>query len=147
MARRLRPGDVLEVCVSNGFAYVVYVGKHADYGDAVSVHPATYATRPSLTEALSEENYVTFYPAGAAVAQDLASVVGRLTAPPMPPVFRRAGVRSGSAVETWVIESESGEALRHELTEEERRLPIAAIWNHALLVERISARWNPVTAG
>jgi hypothetical protein len=147
MAKRLRSGDVLEIDLPGGFGYLLYVGKHPEYGDAVSVCPAVMVQRASITETLFEDSYVSFYPAGVAVAQGIATVVGHIPAPPMPRVFRRPGARFGRAIETWVIEDESGETVKRELTERERKIPIAVIWNHELLMQRISECWRPETEG
>jgi len=92
---------------------------------------------------LFERGYLTFYPAKAAIVQKLATIVGYLQAPDLPKRLRRAGVRSGCAVETWVIEDASGEVVKRELSDQERQLPIAAIWNHEFLVQRVSEGWRP----
>jgi hypothetical protein len=147
MAKRLRPGDVLEVRLPDGRGYVLYVGTHPEYGDAIVVAPAVVSHRPSVSQRLFDEGYVTFYPARAAVAQGLLTAVGSLTAPPLPTVLRRPGVRSGRTVETWVIEDESGETVKRSLGDKERRIPIAAIWNHELLTQRIAEGWRPEQEG
>lgn len=147
MAKRLRPGDVLEVRLPDGLGYLLYVGAHAEYGDAVKVSPAVATQRPSVSHELFERGYVTFYPARAALAQGLVMIVGNLPAPSLPGVLRRPGARSGCSVETWIIEDQSGESVTRTLTREERHIPIAAIWNHELLVQRIAEGWRPEKDG
>jgi hypothetical protein len=88
MAKRLRPGDVLEVRLPEGLGYLLCVGTHPEYGDAITVSPAVVSQRPSVTVDLFEEGYVTFYPARAALSQGLVMVVGRLPARALP---RRIG--------------------------------------------------------
>ena len=131
----------------DGLGYVLYMGTHPEYGDAIAVAPVVVSHRPSVSQEFFDEGYVTFYPARAAVVQGLLTVVGSLTAPPLPSVLRRAGVRSGRTVETWVIEDEWGETVKRSLGDEERRIPIAAIWNHALLSQRIAEGWKPEQEG
>jgi hypothetical protein len=50
-------------------------------------------------------------------------------------------------VDSWIIEDASGEVTKAKLSEEELRLPIAAIWNHELLVQRLAEGWTPVEEG
>jgi regulator of RNase E activity RraB len=44
---------------------------------------------------------------------------------------------SGNVVLTWMLEDEFGRVVKKELTDEEWRIPIGGIWNHAMLVERL----------
>ena len=57
--------------------------------------------------------------------------------------MRRAGARSTSRVETWLIDDESGTAVKTTLSDDERYLPIAALWNHEILVHRLRDHWRP----
>ena len=143
MSKALRIGDVLELPVPAGHVYLHYAGKHKDYGDGIFVSPQTHASRPDISTELFEDAYFTFYPANAAVAKRLVSVVGNVGAPSIPSRLRRAGAREGRLVKTWIVEEGSNETLRRVLSPEERRLPLARIWNHALLLQRISEGWRP----
>jgi len=147
VARRVQPGDVLEVAASGGLVYLCYVGKHSEYGDAVEVCPVEQTTPPEHFEGLFRSAYVAFYPATAAVARGLANVVGRATCPEMPRTLRRPGARSGLTVKTWIIEDGRGESVKQQLSSDELRLPIAVIWNHELLLERVRAGWRPEREG
>jgi hypothetical protein len=150
MKKKPTPGDVLEVAVPDGrLGYLLYLGKHREYGDSVMISARTYDQRPSDFSNTFEGGYVAFYPAAAALIQKLVHVVGEQEVPPgMPPTrLRRPGARAGTRVESWVIEDESGESVRTKLTEGERSLPIAAIWNHEFLVLRIAQQWRPEMEG
>ncbi len=141
-------GDVLEVATPQSLAYVLYVGKHPEYGDAILIAPRRYAERPDDLESLFDTDgcYVAFYPAAAATAQGLVKIVGKISVPAgLPPKrIRRAGARSGSTVKTWVVESDNGgDVVKSQLSPSERRLPIGAIWNHEFLVDRLSRAWRP----
>ena len=141
--KRATPGHVLEFVVDDSRGYAQYLGRHPQYGDGILVRPTPVAERPSLTADLFAGGYVTFYPASAAVAHGLVEVIGALPYKGLPHRFRRAGAREGGKILTWIIEDSHGEIVRQELAAEERRLPIAAIWNHEMLLHRVSKHWRP----
>jgi hypothetical protein len=145
--KRAKVGDVLELEAGNRFAYLHYIGKHPEYGDAVLVNPRLQERQTSVTANIFSDAYVAFYPVTAAVSQGLVEVVTHLPPPTLPNRLRRAGARSGRRVDTWVIEDGSREVVKAKLTDEELRLPIAAIWNHELLVQRIAEGWIPAQEG
>jgi hypothetical protein len=147
MAARAKPGDVLGVTSKTGRIYLHYLGKHTDYGDAVVVCPATYDDPPQIGSQLFIDGYVAFYPAVAAVARGLAQVVGHVPPGGLPAQLRRPGARVGRDVRTWVIEQPSGETVRETLSADELRFPIAVIWNHELLVQRVAEGWRPEMEG
>jgi hypothetical protein len=139
----VRIGDIVATTTPDGTAYVQYVGALPEYGDVVRVEPQLHGGPAPELAALFGEAYFTFYPARIAVRRGLACVVGHLEAPPIPARWRRAGVRRGEGIESWVIEEESVERVTRRLTEAELQLPIAAVWNHELLLTRIAERWRP----
>jgi len=147
MSKRLKPGDILQLEVAGGFAYLQYLGKHQDYGDAVQVSPA----RPQPWSRDQPNSlrfaYVTFYPATAAMNQGLVEIVGHAAAPAVPRQLRRAGARADGNVKTWVIEDGSNDVAKPKLSADELQLPIAAIWNHEMLVQRIATNWDPRQEG
>ena len=149
MGKRLKPGDVLEIEMPDGSkAFLLYAGKHRDSGDAVMVAADTFPGRPEDFSRIFDDAYLAFYPATAAVARGFASVVGRAEPPPFPPKrLRRAGARSGTRVDTWIIESDEGSVVKEKLTDEERRIPIEAIWNHEFLLDRVAGKWRPEHEG
>lgn len=140
---RAKPGDVLELRAADRFAYLHYIGRHPEYGDAVFVGPSLYEQSTALTPEIFANGYVTFYPATAALAQGLVEVVGHLPPPSLPSRLRRPGAISGRNIETWVIEDGASELVKTELSAAERQLPIASIWNHQYLVQRLTEKWDP----
>ncbi len=48
---------------------------------------------------------------------------------------------------TWIIEDGTNEVVKSELSAEDLQLPIAAIWNHELLMQRVSEGWRPADVG
>lgn len=145
--KRVRPGDVLELQAADRFAYLHYIGKHPEYGDAVLVSPRLHDRKTPVKGDVFSSAYVTFYPVTAAVAQELVEVVGHLQPPNLPGRFRRPGAISGRRIKTWIIEGETGEQVKSKLSEKELQLPIASIWNHEYLVQRILEGWNPAQEG
>lgn len=147
MGKRLRAGDVLEVTAPGGLLYLRYLGKHPEYGDAIEVCPVQQASRPGVLDRLFLSAYVTFYPATGAVARGLARVIGHEDCGGVPTVLRRPGARVGSMVKTWIVEGGGRESMKHELSADDLRIPIAVIWNHELLLQRVSEGWRPEREG
>jgi hypothetical protein len=148
MVKRAKTGDVLALRAPDGEVYVHYLGKHVEYGDGIAVCPAVQRRGVAVTPDLFQNAYVTFYPATAAVARGMAEVVGSLPSPGLPRRFRRPGARSGRLVKTWILEDAAGAILVKELlSEEDLHLPIAVIWNHEFLLQRVAEGWRPEMEG
>jgi hypothetical protein len=145
--KRAKAGDVLEVKVGDRFAYLQYIGKHPHYGEAMLVSPMLHDRKSTVTNDLLSGAYATFYPVTAAIAQRLVEVVGHIAPTSLPPRFRRPGAMSGRRITTWIVEGEAGEQVRSKLTEDELQLPIASIWNHEYLVQRLQEGWSPSQEG
>lgn len=144
--KRPRPGDILKVTVDDGAAYLHYLGKHPEYGDAVRVLDEFLLPESSSDlDAVLSTGYVAFYPVLAAAAQGLVSVVTHHNAHlQMPRKLRRPGARSkDGTVLAWIIEQDGRESLTKILSADERSLPIAVIWNHEMLCTRLREGWRP----
>lgn len=141
--KRARAGDVLLLKVAGGVAYLHYLGRHSVYGDAVLVSRRFDEAQAAITDETFSEGYVTFYPVTAAVAQNLVEVVSHRSPPRLPSRLRRAGARSGRRVDTWIIEDGGKETVKMKLSDEDWQLPIAAIWNHEFLAQRVAEGWHP----
>ncbi len=140
---RLVPGDVLRAAAGEGDVYIQYLGRHREYGDAIAVHPCIVNAGTDIST-LFGNAYVAFYPARAAVNRGLMDRAGHVNpVRDVPLVVRRPGGRGQSGVENWVIETQESEIFKKELTPSERRLPIASIWNHEMLLSRIKQQWLP----
>lgn len=142
----------MEIRAEKGFAYVRAVGRDPGYGHAIHVYPRWFPKRLTDFQELTEESgYITFYPAQAAVNQGLVEIVASGPLPDgveLPTVFRRRGaLDSTGKVLAWIVSRNGKELLKRKLTEEERRLPIASVWNHEFLVERIAQGWRPEDEG
>lgn len=145
---KITKGDLAEVKTRSGYAYIQYVARHPDYGDMILVFPALYQQRPPLTDVIIHNYcYLTFYPLQAAVKRGLIEIIGREQAADYPLenlVMRRSGaIDNQGKVLTWVIEEGGREVVKQELSEEERKIPIASIWNHEALLYYIEQQWRP----
>jgi hypothetical protein len=145
---RAKPGDVLEAKAPDGFVYVQYLGTHPKLGDTILVCPKKFSERPTLSSELFAEGYLAFYPVGAVMSHGLAAVIGRLAVErDVPTRLKRPGISRPGEPEPWVIEGGTKDIVKPELSDEERRLPVAAIWNHEMLLYRISEGWRPEIQG
>jgi hypothetical protein len=139
-------GEILEVPIGTRFGYVQYLGNHRQHGDAVLVNPSLHPRQSSFGASFFSSGYVAFYPACLAVTQKRLEVVAQSPPPAIPKRYRRPeSVASGGKVESWVIEGGWRNLIKRELSDEERSIPIAAVWNHEALSAHISRGWTPQT--
>jgi Regulator of ribonuclease activity B len=149
--KRIRLGDIVEIQTPGGLAYLQYTSRHPRLGDTVRVLPGLFAERPAAAELnalAAKEGYFTFYPVGAAIRQGLVEIAANCPIAlnlEAPSALRRIGSMTPEGkVVAWRISDGTKEALvKRELTAEERRIPIASIWNHEFLVSRLSEQWRP----
>jgi len=143
----LHPGDVLEIACEEGYAYLVYIGRHERLGDAVLVIRTVFPDRQRDAEALTRSPaYIIFYPAASAVRARLVKRIGRSETgiPPVPVWVRSAvNVEHDGRVRSWLVTDGKERIPRRSLSEAETQLPIASIWNHPLLLERLKTGWSP----
>lgn len=147
----LVPGAVVAVDGDGALYYAQYVGQHAEYGDVLWVLPEAFQGSPAAWSALPwARGYYAFYPLRASVRQGLTTIVGQapLDGRAVPVALRRVGARSvEGAILTWMVSDGTTEDRREVLSDAERRLPIASIWNHAMLLHRLSEGWHPAAVG
>jgi hypothetical protein len=143
MRKRLVGGEILEVPVGDRFGYVQFLGEHREYGDAILVSPALHDRQAHFPTGFFSKGYVTFYPAANSVARKMVEVVAKASPPSLPKRFRRPKAERDGAVDAWVIEGGWRNVVKQTLTDEERKLPIADVWQHEALRERIANGWTP----
>jgi hypothetical protein len=143
--KRLVGGEILEVPVGKRFGYVQFLGVHRDYGDAILVNPELHDRQARFASGFFSGGYVTFYSACDAVTQKRVEVVAQSSPPSLPKRFRRPRAEHDGAVESWVIEGGWRDVVRQNLTDEERKLPIAGVWSHEFLRTQIANGWTPQT--
>jgi hypothetical protein len=149
LTTRIRPkiGDVIEIPTPSGFAYAQFTHKHPKYGALIRVLQGVFQQRPAnfLSLVQQSEQFVTFFPLGAACNRQIVRVVAE---EPIPagaqefPLFRD-GVRSQDGqINTWWLWDGEREWKIGALEPEQHCLPIRGIWNDTLLVERILSGWR-----
>jgi hypothetical protein len=143
----LKSGDVLELECQGSYAYLIYIGRHAQLGGTIRVIPKLFAEQPTDLEAIGQmPGYVTFYPVGAALRAKLVKRIGHSSrGEASVPVWVRNAINvdADGRVRSWLVTDGDQRIPRQALSAEEQELPIATIWNHPLLVHRISTGWSP----
>jgi hypothetical protein len=144
---RLQPGDVLEADLKHGYGYLAYVGTHDRMEDAVWVVPRAFAERVTEPCALfAEPGYIIFYLARRALKLGLVRKVGHCTTAvrPLPTTLRyMLSSQRGGFVTLWNVSDGVTNLQLLELTEEQKKLPVAESWNHQALIARIAEGWTP----
>ncbi len=148
MAKKIKIGDLLQILTSSGIAYAQVIHKHQEFGYLISVFAGFYEKFISdYTEVVaSAPQFIAFFPAQAAVNQNLLSVVANVEVPEKLkefPIFRTRSGGVGGAV--WIWNGSESNRLQRELTESEMRYPTRGIISAPLLVERIENGYRAET--
>jgi hypothetical protein len=153
MAEQIKPGDIFEVVVPTGHAYLQFERKMPSYGHLIRVLPGVYGSneRPDLDAlAAQSERFTVFYPLAVAVKQELVRKVGSATLPEWCAKFRpmlMAGARQktdrGYVGDWWLWDGEKEIRLGVDVPDEYKNLSFAEVWTHPILVERIESDWSP----
>lgn len=149
MANKIRIGDIVEIPTNKGLSYAQYVLKKEKWGALLRILPSFFDARPNDFSKIVHEKecFVTFFPLQAAISREIFEVVGNAEIPAHAltfPLFRAAGFidREGKVLDWWLWDGER-EWRVEKLSEEQRNLPIRAVWNDTLLIERIEEGWKP----
>ena len=140
--KRAKIGDVFLVNAGDKDAYIYYAGKHSEYGDGIFV----FSDNPAEDDCKCVvPRYFTFYPLQHACRQGLVIYQGNNDRNLcIPSEMRRAGARrADGTVKTWIVSGGDGDMLVQKLLPIQRKLPIAAIWNHEMLCLRLERGWKP----
>jgi hypothetical protein len=76
-------GEVFELNLAEGVAYLQLINRSDEYGDLIRVLPGTYRDKPDL-EALAasgDDDFLTFFPLEAARRRGIVRPVGRFPVP------------------------------------------------------------------
>ena len=151
MRARAKIGAIVEIPTSKGLAYAQYSHKHDQWGALLRVLPELFANRPTnfVDLAAQKENFVTFFPLEAALRRGILRVVSHQEVPDHAkqfPLFRAAGfVDRAGRVHDWYLWDGQKEWKTGSLSAEQLALPIRALWNDTLLIERIEQGWTPAS--
>ncbi len=148
LVERTRPrvGDIVEIDLGSGFAYVQKTHKHAQYGALLRVFFGVYEKRPLefLHIAGQPVQFTTFFPLGVACSRGIVKVVANeeVKEPREFPVFRTGVVGKSGKIEAWWLWDGERERKVGSLSEGMERLPIRGVVNDSLLIERIRSGWR-----
>lgn len=142
-------GDVFGIQTKIGLALFQVTHRHSQLGHLIRVLEGHFSVCPEDLEVLvtRPHRFLTFFPVTAAEKRGIIRKVGSLGVPESCkafPVFRAAGAtdRKGRVL-TWWLWDGSRSWPAGDLSDEQRKLPIRAVWNDTLLIERIDAGWTP----
>jgi len=143
--KRMTAGDVFELAIGDRAGHIQYLGEHPRYGSTIRVARGVRSVRPSNLAALFQHPYIAFYPLKATLGKGLVKAVGTMDveSAEVPRRWRRAGARRDGRIETWIVDGPDGQAVCRTLEPDQLALPIGAIWNHEMLVERLRTGWTP----
>ena len=150
--KKIDTGQIFRVKDGEEFFFLQYLGKHPLYGETIRVFPDLISDDSEIDGSSLEEqdSYVTFYPLSLSARDRMVSPASlRLSNYPEIPLYlRRPGARSKNGeILSWILEDSNGDTPRTQLSEEEKSLPIAGIWNHEYLLHRVRQGWHPRQEG
>jgi hypothetical protein len=144
-------GDVFEIPTAKGLAYAQYTHQHPQFGGLIRVFDRLFSKRPESFDRLVHEpvRFSTFFPVRAAIMRGSFKIVGHAEIASQNKVFPvfRDGVPDPKTkkVATWWFWDGEKSWKVGEITPEQRKMPIRAIWTDAFLIERIESAWTPGT--
>ena len=151
-------GDIYEVKVPSGLAYMQYTHEGEDNGELVRVLPGIYARRPDDFASFSQQKelYFTFCTLAIGLRKREVEQVSNQPVPESArpfPTMRKAGGRSregrilnwhiGHGLRLYTIQEMQNALFTRELTPEQRKLSIAQICPISALAEDIERGWTP----
>jgi hypothetical protein len=155
-SKQIRLGDVVEIPLATGFAYVQFVFEDKGtmgMGELVRVFPERREQpATSLAElTLNNESYYVFCPIRTAAKKGWIKILGNAPVPEkyrIRPAFKinyAFDRRDKSKLVWFIIEPGTGTSRKvgSQLSPEDRTLPMHVIWGLDLLKERIEKGWTP----
>jgi hypothetical protein len=144
----------VRITTAAGAAVAQYTHLHPEFGallrvlgpDSGSASPSGASPRPEELAMLAAgpTQFWTFFPLGAACHRRIAEILGEAPVPASESTFPtfRAALRGAKGVIGWRLWDGTREWPIADLSPEQRALPIRAIMNDTLLVERAVAGWH-----
>lgn len=156
--KRPRIGDIYELKVPSGLAYVQYTHEGEDNGELVRVLPGIHSSRPDDFASLSEQKelYFIFCLLAHGLRRGEIEMVSNQPVPERArpfPTMRKAGGRSregrvlnwhiGHGLRLYTVQEMQNALYTRELTPEQKKLSIAEIWPISTLAAEIEKGWMP----
>lgn len=147
--KRIKIGDVFEIDVTNGKAYLQYVYNNELIGELIRVLPGKFESQiDDLTQLVNgETEYFIHFPVKGAYKQKIIKLVGNYSLPNslrIPNYFRDdKRDRDGNLIGWQIVNYETWERETVDLlTEEQKKLSPWGTWNDTFLIDRISESWT-----
>lgn len=149
--KRVKTGDVFEIATKRGMAYFQCVKEAKPTAcEVIRILPGVYSSdqAKNLVELVDKaELFFIQFPLKFAVKQNCVKLVGNYTVPEkvkLPKYYRDKHIVRGEFVSWHIVDAETLKIRAvKELSEEEKHLSPAGIWNDTLLAERIVEGWRP----
>lgn len=146
--KRPKIGDLIEIRTKRGLAYAQFTHKHPTHGALLRILEGFYSDTPTDLVALANtrSTFQTFFPLAATIKRGTVSIVGNAPIPEDArafPIFRN-GVADPltKVVKDWWLWDGQKEWMVGDLTPEQWKYPLEAVWNDTLLIERIEEDWK-----
>src|SRR5579884_1108333 len=160
MVRNRKPkiGDIYELRLAKGLAYIQYTHDGVYYGDLVRILPTCYEKRPNDFAELAQkkELYFIFTVLSQSLRKKEIEYVANQPVPewarPFPIMRKRAGYSKDANAPSWYIghglqlfTAEQMQAALHvrHLTPEQKKLSLVEIWSASILASEIERGWLP----
>ena len=144
--KRIKIGDLFEIETKNGVGYFqcIKLGSASECEVIRVLHKANKDFRQLVLE---RELYFVLFPLKYALKQKKVKLIGNYDIPKsvvLPKYYRDKHIVRGEFISWHIIDSETLKIRSvKELSEDERSLSPAGIWNDTLLSERIAEEWKP----
>jgi hypothetical protein len=159
--KRAKIGDICEIRTQKGLAYVQYTHDGGNMGQLVRVLPGFFSARPTdfVHLAAQKELYFIFYTLNYALRDGQTEVVSHQSVPVWArpsPLMRWQGAedKNGKPI-AWkifdastplTVEAHQRTPFVRELTAEQEKLSVHALWPHPVMVRKLERGWIPERA-
>ena len=149
--KRVKNGDVFEISTKRGIAYFQCVKEAKPTEcEVIRILPGVYSIDQikNLDELVKQDEvFFIQFPLKYAVKQNCVRLIGNYPVPEqvkLPKYYRDKHIVKGEFVSWHIVDAKTLKIRAvKELSEEEKHLSPAGIWNDTLLAERIAEEWKP----
>lgn len=149
--KSVKIGDVFEIVTKRGMAYFQCVKEaKSTECEVIRILPGVFSTDQTKNlDKLVKQRELFFiqFPLKYAVKKNCVKLIGNYPVPDevtLPKCYRDKHIVRGEFINWHIVDAETLNIRAvKELSEEEKRLSPAGIWNDTLLAERIAEGWKP----